>query len=266
MMNLAVPVKDLVMKFVPDSVLNEVKKRHYYGVLKDFREEEEQDMAVVRYLVRRGDAVVDLGANIGIYTRLLSDLVGPEGEVISLEAVPTTFDILSSNVKRLGLENAKLLNIAVAEQDGTVWMEVPKFRGFYRARIAVDGESDGDSGNRVKVEARSLDSLLSQRPGKIAFIKCDVEGHELNCIRGAGRLLEKHAPAWLMEIGDDPDVPGSKGQRLLEEFHRHGYGVFRFDGTSLRRRNPGDASVNYFLLKPNHLDQLRGAETPFHID
>jgi FkbM family methyltransferase len=265
MLEISAPMKSLVMKLVPDTVLNKVKKRHYFSVLKGFREEEERDMAIVRYLVRPGDSVVDLGANIGIYTQLLSNLVGPDGEVVSIEAVPSTFEILSSNVKGLQLDNVKLLNFAVAEEDGTVWMEVPGYRGFYRARIATEGEGKGDSGNRVMVGSRTMDTLFGRHPGKITFIKCDVEGHELSCIRGAARTIEKHGSRWLMEIGDNPDAPGSKGKSLLEEFGRNGYGAFWFDGASLRRRNPGDKSVNYFILKPGHLDQLRQAGLPFPI-
>lgn len=151
MLEIADPVKALAAKLLPEAILEKVRKRYYYLALKEFREEAERDMAVVRHLVRAGDVAVDLGANIG----------------------------------------------------------------------------------------------------RIAFIKCDVEGHEWSCVRGARQVLEKHSPRWLIEIGDDPDVHGSNGQGLLEAVGSLGYGTYWFDGATLRRRRPGDTGWNYFLLKPN---------------
>lgn len=258
-------LKALILRILPRPLHDEALRRHYFGVLKRFREEDEPDMAVARYLVRPGDCAVDLGANIGIYTRLLSELVGPGGEVVSIEAVPGTYAILAANVERLGLGNVRTLHCAASAEDGTAWMEVPGYRGFYRAKVAGDGEGNTGAGRRIRVEARSLDSLFAGHPRNIGFIKCDVEGHELACIRGAARLLETHSPRWLMEIGDDPDAPGSNGRLLLEEFARRGYGAYWFDGGALRRRNPGDSSVNYFLLKPGHLAEMAQTGTPFPI-
>jgi FkbM family methyltransferase len=265
MLAIASPVKELVKRFVPDSVLKEMKKTHYFHVLRDFREEEEKDMAPVRYLVAAGDKAVDIGANIGIYTRLLSRLTGLGGEVISIEAVPSTFAILEQNVRRLDLGNVRVLNYAVSESDGEVEMEIPGFRGFYRAKISDANAPSKSRGKRVKVRARKLDTLLAGESRPIAFVKCDVEGHELGCIRGATVLLEGHAPPWLMEIGDDPDASDSKGRQLLEIFRARGYDALWFDGGSLRKRKPGDASVNYFLLKPQHLECMIARGLPYPV-
>jgi FkbM family methyltransferase len=264
-MEISAPVKDLVKRIVPDKMLYEVKKRHYFNVLKSFKEEEEQDMALVNYLVRPGDKVLDIGANIGIYTRLLSRLAGPAGEVHSIEAVPATFGILEANVKRLGLGNVRLINCAVSDSDGTVSMEIPRFRGFYRARI-TDGGGEAPDIEKVKVDARRLDSLFPGTDRGFAFIKCDVEGHELSCVRGAVGLLDRDAPPWLMEIGDNPDTPGSRGRELLEIFRQRGYHVLWFDGSALRPRVPGDASVNYFLLKPRHVDRMKEGGMPYPVN
>ena len=273
MLDLASPVKDLVKRIMPESVLYEVKKRHYFNVLKGFREEEEQDMAVVRYLVRPGSTVIDIGANIGIYTQLLSQLAGPKGEVYSIEAVPATFGILESNVKRLGIGNVRLINCAVSDSDGTVAMEIPGFRGFYRAKIANgndngngNGEIKASNSQTVKVDARRLDTLFPSMDGSIAFIKCDVEGHELSCIRGATGLLDRHSPPWLMEIGDNPDAPDSRGRELLDIFEGRGYHTLWFDGQALKRRMPGDSSVNYFLLKPQHVDLMKEGGMPYPVN
>jgi FkbM family methyltransferase len=260
-------LKEAIKALLPREMLNELKRHHYYRVLRSFREEEERDMALLKYLVRPGDRVLDIGANIGIYTRALSALVGPGGEVHSMEAVPDTCGILASNVSRMGLTNVTVINCAVSDADGHALMDIPGFRGFYRARIAA-GSGKGREGAgtfKVKVEARRLDSLFPAGGRPIAFAKCDVEGHELSCVQGAAALQERDAPPWLMEIGDDPDAPGSKGGRLLELFREAGYDAWWFDGGALRRRLPGDASVNYFLLKRAHLERMAEAGMPYPL-
>jgi FkbM family methyltransferase len=268
MMDITAPVKDLVLRMMPGKMLHEVKKRHYYNILKNFREEEEKDMAVLPFMVEPGEMVLDIGANIGIYTRLLARLVGQEGAVHSIEAVPATFGILEGNVERLELRNVRVLNYAVSDTDGIVSMEIPDFRGFYRAKItgtSEPAEAAEDRAHRVQVDSRRLDSLFAHSNRPIAFIKCDVEGHELNCIKGAMEITGKWSPAWLMEIGDDPDVPGSRGQQLLDFFLERGYVLYWFDGKALQRRRYGDASVNYFILQAKHLEKMRRKGIPFPI-
>jgi len=282
MLDFDAPVKDLVFKSIPEKILYEgkiqhyfkslkkfggkilyeAKKRHYYNVLKNFRETEEKDMAVLPFLVEAGEKILDIGANIGIYTRLLSRLLGPEGEVPSIEAVPATFGILEANVQRLGLNHVNLLNYAVSDTDGIVSMEIPDFRGFYRAKI---NDSAGEGASKVKVGSIRLDSLFAKSSRPISFIKCDVEGHELNCIKGAVEITEKWKPAWLMEVGDNPDIPGSRGQQVLDFFLERGYLVFWFDGHTLRSREFGDSNVNYFMLQPAHLEKMRKKGFPLSL-
>lgn len=269
MPKIASSLKEIIRWALPDAISAKLMGRHYYRALRDFREGEEADMSVVRYLVAPGETAIDIGANIGIYTRLLSGLAGPDGRVVSFEAVPSTHSILARNVERLALGNVRVLNYAISEADGNAEMEIPAFRGFYRAQLAAGGDAGsggpGPKGRRVPVETRTLDSLFGGYALPIAFVKCDIEGHELSCIRGAGNLLDRHAPAWLIEIGGDPDATDSNGGRLFEEFRRRGYGAFWFDGKELRARAPGDASINYFLLKKEHIRRLEERGFPFPV-
>lgn len=76
-------------------------------------------------MVSNGDAVVDTGASIGVYTKLLSELVGTGGRVWSFEPLAETFDFLSNNVRALGLQNVGVVNCAVSDQDGTENMVIP---------------------------------------------------------------------------------------------------------------------------------------------
>jgi FkbM family methyltransferase len=212
-------------------------------------------------LVKPGTTAVDLGANIGIYTKVLSDLVGPAGNVISVEPVPQTFEVLSRNIRSLALRNISCVNAAVSHSDGEVTMELPEYHtggtNFYQARVVTTGDHVvPDSRPHLRVRATKLDTLVAAAK-PVDFVKCDVEGHELECLTGAEMILTSHRPAWLVEVSGDPDEPGTNASRLFQLFAGHSYGPWWFDGRRLIERRPGDRSVNYFFLRPEHLVRLR---------
>ena len=103
--------------------------------------------------------------------------------------------------------------------------------------------------------ATTVDMVLSRFP-VIHFIKCDVEGHELHCLRGATHIMASK-PAWLIEISGDMDDEASGSYRTASILRSHGYEVFWYDRESLRIRRPGTKSVNYFFLTESHLECLR---------
>ena len=251
-------LKRTVLKFVPSPLLQALKKRHYARVLRTFTLDREPDLQIVRHLVEPGDRVIDLGANIGIYAKALADLVGPEGRVYSVEPVPTTFDLLRANLRSLGLDQVECLNCAISDSEGVVAMEIPQYEtggdNFYRARIA---EPDGSTKATCRIPAQTIDRTFADGERPIAFVKCDVEGHELACIRGADRFLDRDRPAWLIEISGDPDAAGSTGQQVVAILAQKDYTAWWYDGHRLRPRRPGDQSVNYFFLQPAQVDLIR---------
>jgi FkbM family methyltransferase len=254
-------LKNRALSYIPEPLLWPLKAWHYGRVLRGFDESDELDLTIVRKLVEPDSTVVDLGANIGIYTKILSELVGPEGCVISVEPVPQTFALLSRNVRSLGLGNVTCVNAAVSNVDGMVLMELPERdsggTNFYRAKVS--SRSDGatrEAGQSVRVPARTLDTIV--RGGRtVGFVKCDVEGHELACLTGAKQVLEAHRPAWLVELSDNPDDSNSTAWETLRLFGALSYSPWWFDGKRLMPRRPGDQSVNYFFLRPEHVAKLR---------
>lgn len=249
----------LLMKYVPKSAMAMLKKYHYARLLKYFCEEQELDLKIVRHLIKAGDFVVDVGANIGVYTKFLSHWVGKFGQIYSIEPVPETFDILTANVKRLQMKNVKPINCAISESDGTVSMVIPfddrGIENHYEARI-ISTSLDRLQG-QLKVESISLDSLLSDVAHPVTFIKIDTEGYELHCIKGCLKTLDKWKPSLLVEISSDLDNPESEGFRLVKLLKDRGYGLWWFDGKRLHRRRMADRSVNYFFLVEEDADKLQ---------
>lgn len=242
-------------KVLPPKVLREVKKLYYAFLLKNYSEGKEADFQIVKKLVATGQYVVDVGANVGVYANFLSKIVGPEGKVFSIEPIPGTCEILKSNVKKLRLANVKVFCCAVSDTCGKAVMETPCYQGgtenIYESKIVAD--NTGSSAPRFEVELRSLDSLFAGLDRKISFIKCDVEGHELNVLKGAMRIIADFKPSWLIEISGDPDDANSSAFRTFHFMEERGYQAFWFDGLVLNKRKKGDRSTNYFFLNSSVL-------------
>jgi FkbM family methyltransferase len=247
--------RSVARSIMPDRMLQGAKKQYYAWLLRRGPENAERDCRPLPTLVAPGDHVIDVGANIGIYTKRLSELVGARGRVYSVEPIPLTFELLASNVKRLGLSNVELFACAISDRNGSVVMEVPRYasggENFYEARIRP---GDGQSGTlrTFRVLCTTLDALVAPASVRISFVKCDVEGHELSCIRGAQRVLRESKPALLLEVSSDPDDSRSPAHELFGVLAEEGYQAYWFDGATLRRRSPGDRSVNYFFLREEH--------------
>jgi FkbM family methyltransferase len=244
-----------LLERLPGPARRAARRAYYARLLRAADERDEPDLAFLKRVVGRGACVVDAGASIGLYTKFLSSLVGPEGRVYSVEPVPETYDVLASNVRRLGLGNVEALNYALSDADGTLQMEVPLWpeggENLYEARAVAPGT--GSRLRRVTVPSRRLDTLLPE--ARVSFVKCDVEGHELRCLAGAAETVRRSRPAWLLEVWGDPDERGSHARAVFGAMEDLGYAAHCFDGVRLEPRRPGRRSVNYWFLLP---EQARG--------
>jgi FkbM family methyltransferase len=249
-------LKHLTLRFLPEALLQPLRKAHY--ARKVLHAADEPEMGIIPHLLPFGGCALDLGANFGMYTRLFAETVGPDGQVHAVEPVPSTFNVLESNVQNLALSSVIAHNLAVSDEKRIVTMAVPQYaRGGdnpYEARVIDD--ADSASGRTIRVPAFTLDELFGHL-GEIDFIKCDVEGHELSVIRGASEILRIHRPAWLIEVSGNPDVAGSSAAELVERMRQSGYRPFNLDDGRARPRATGDRSVNYFFLRPEHVRWLK---------
>lgn len=247
----------LVANVLPTPVLTWVKTHYYAPSVRTFWED---DVEPIKALVKPGDSVIDMGANFGWYTNVLSSLVGTTGKVYSVEPIPDTFQVMSGIVRKLNLANVIPMNYAMSTADGTTVMRVPQHEyggnNFYRAQIDLKQGEATRSTKEYTVPMRCLDSLFLDVASKITFIKCDVEGHELAVVNGGAKFFGKSKPAWLMEVGGNPDDEGTPPYQLFRLMKEYGYQVYFFDGKVLRLRPAGHWSVNYLLLQPGHCREL----------
>jgi FkbM family methyltransferase len=160
-------------------------------------------------LVRPGMTAVDVGANLGLYSMLLSRLVGPSGRVISFEPDPDLFALLRENCAANAASNVEARGLALGGAAGRLSLNRLTFNSGDNHLGAASGETFR---RPVEVEVAALDRLM---PGLEAdFIKIDVQGWELNVLRGMEELLRRRekvglflevCPKWLRRAGDSAE-------------------------------------------------------------
>jgi FkbM family methyltransferase len=153
-----------------------------YSIWKSFADRRERRL--LRDLIKPGMTVVDVGANIGAYTRFLAGLTGASGGVHAFEPSPRNFKRLQNAVARF--PNVAVNQAAVGERSGTVGL-------YLSPELNVDHRTFdcGDGRRVVDVPLLSLDDYFP--PGSaVAFIKVDVQGFEHSVLRGAQRVLTEN--------------------------------------------------------------------------
>jgi FkbM family methyltransferase len=248
-----------IVAVLPEKSLHQLKKAYYAYLLSHTPEDwGENDKMLVKSLVRPGDIVLDIGASIGDYTKFLSDIVGPSGRVYSFEPNPDILDFLSHNVRKLGLANVELFNFALSDKQGSAEIVIPRYRWGSECHYdaTLEQQSAGPDCRRIKVAVDTLDSALANREGKISFIKCDVNSHELPFLHGSLQTIRRSKPAILIEILADPDQAEAPAAQVFEVLEAESYLGYWFDGEALRKRRRGERCQNYFFLTPSHINQL----------
>ena len=145
-----------------------------------------EERSIIRRLVRPGLRAVDVGANIGYYALMLADQIGPGSQVICIEPEPENLVELRRNIEANHLTNVTVLAAAAGAEDGHAEL----LRG-------INGQVVPLGHGEIRVRTLALDSLAD---GAIGFIKIDVEGYELEVLRGARNLISRHRPNLFIEV------------------------------------------------------------------
>jgi len=171
--------------------------------------EEDRDLSVARRLLRPGSTFVDCGANIGLWSLIASPLVGKTGRVFAFEPNPATSDKLAANVSANSLDNVTVVRAAVGARSG-----IAPFRCESSHNISALCEQT--TTETIPVPVVTLDEYVGDQP--VHAIKIDVEGYELDVLRGANRVIGRPGIWLCIEF----NTIASKVSRLAEwEVHRH---------------------------------------------
>ncbi|MFO0887955.1 MAG: FkbM family methyltransferase [Isosphaeraceae bacterium] len=181
---------------------------------------------VLRSYVRPGTVVVDIGANIGFYTRPFASWVSDGGKVIAVEPEAMNFARLQHAIESAGLGDVvEMIQAAVSDQTGSGFLEVnPGHPGDHK--LGAEG---------VPVALTTLDDLLAARGWpEVSFIKIDVQGAESRVLAGAAGTLERFRPVLFLEL-DDQQLRrfGSSAAELLTSTGLQGYTIHSREGAGI---------------------------------
>ena len=140
-------------------------------------------IGLLREHIKPGMRVLDIGANIGFYTRLLSNLVGPQGRVVSFEPDPLNFKHLKAGSG--GLANVTLNQLACGEKTGTI-------RLYSSEELNVDHQTydGGESRKSVEIDCVSIDGYFKNAEG-IDFVKIDIQGYDFFALKGMQETIKR---------------------------------------------------------------------------
>jgi FkbM family methyltransferase len=180
--------------------------------------EPEVQEILCKYL-RLGMTVYDIGANIGFFSLLAARLVGSAGHVTAFEADPEIAARLRENSGRNQGAPISVEEKAVWSSSNPVFFaradtEMSPDRGL---GYVIDNDAERSTPGTIRVESVSVDEYVRQSAAP-DFIKCDVEGAEVEVFRGAEKLLNEKQPLILCEMHGDENR-----QTLLKVFAYLGY-------------------------------------------
>ncbi|MCA8903272.1 MAG: FkbM family methyltransferase [Hyphomonas sp.] len=236
----------------------------------------EPEAAYMKFICKRGDICLHLGASDGRHSFLLSQIVGPNGIVHAYEPSAYSYKVMRRLLKWHKISNVFPHNYAIGAADGVTVLNVPRKKSGHLGRAyAVVGDAargseeilataDETEFDRQTTQVTSLDSIVSTLGlDHVDFVRCDIEGAECLMIEGGDRTIKTTLPSFLIEIH-----PFSlrhnfsrEPESVLQYFLDLGYEAWRLndDDSDLIKVVELDAKRrwrDYFLVHPSRAAEL----------
>jgi FkbM family methyltransferase len=181
---------------------------------------------LVERLISPGDTVIDVGANIGYDTLLASHLVGPTGNVVSIEANPATFAAIQKHLSVNAVSNVRAVNIAVSAQPGTLTLYE---EGIYNSGAVTTLASRGFRAFAT-VDGKPLHSVLTHKEVAAAkLIKVDVEGAESAVIASILDRLSDYSERMNLIVEISPTDDPTTWKALFDSLRNAGFSAYKIE-------------------------------------
>ena len=165
-----------------------IKIYHYvYEKYKIFTEN--KTLLQLSSYIKTGSLAIDVGANIGVYTKIFSNAVGPKGKVIAIEPEPINIQVLASKFQN-SESNVSIVKAAASDKNEKLFLIQNNFSPAGRYI----------SNNGLPIQGVTVDELALNIKMPVSLIKIDVEGTEGNVIYGAKKVIKKYRPVILTEF------------------------------------------------------------------
>jgi len=192
----------------------------------------EYEMEFWRDRIKEGMVVIDIGANAGVYTFSAAKRAGDSGLVIAVEPFPLCIDLLNATCKINKFNNVVVCRSAISNLVGKLKFSVGG--SSETNKVIVDHESLNQL-DTVEIDSITLDSLVDRyKLSKIDFLKIDAEGHELQVLQGATKVIIEYKPTIVYE---NCDGTHNRNLPVAEYLRNMGYKLFYYQ-PFLKKLNP----------------------------
>ena len=221
-----------------------------------------------KQVVKEGNMLVDLGANIGYFTLLAAKIVGPEGKVFAFEPEPQNYNYLKKNIALNNYDNVKVIQRAVSDKNGKTELYICDYDTGHHTINKYDGIDAYSRGRSTKnhsieIETITLDSFLEEENTHIDVVKMDIEGAEMLALLGMDKILRKNKnikmfieffPLLIEKMGNSPR---EFIRKLLEDYK---FSIFVIPGDydalkgEMVKINNGDDVMNLCKKEESHIN------------
>ena len=168
------------------------------------RSHEPELQSLFKKIMKQGQYVIDVGANVGLHSVLFSKLVGNDGHVFCVEPVRETAEQLRINLLLNGCNNTTVFDCGLGSSVDEKAIFVLPEKNIGGSTILANEKvlkkrRLGETVESRKVEINTLDEMTNKINKRINFLKIDVEGYELAVLRGGVKLIGEQLPLIVME-------------------------------------------------------------------
>ncbi len=185
----------------------------------------EKEMEFWRSAIKPGMTVIDVGANVGVYTFSAARKVGSEGKVIAVEPFAECVSCLEETCKINNINWVKIYAGAASDRIGTANLSLHNANELNEI-VSEEVARSLEPGSFAEVKCFTLDSLIeTENLTEVNFLKIDAEGHEMSVLAGCNSILELFSPTIMYE-----NIAGSKGSNLpvAEYLQNKGYQLYYY--------------------------------------
>ena len=200
-------------------------------------------------LIKPGDICWDIGANIGFYTCLLASRVADDGAVVAFEPAARTCGYLQENVSLNQFTNVTVVNKGLSNKQEQRHLHYSE-AGLAEGTASLKYANGRAASERVALD--TVDNLLRELPVP-DFIKIDVEGYQLEVLRGAEHCLKTYTPLLMAELKDVGETNHTDFSEIEQYVVSLGYRLYEIGKYSLKRcEHISDSKKrNFFLANEN---------------
>lgn len=247
------------MKFRGSAIIKEIQGNKMFLDPGDMGLSKELFMAGIREpfhtrlmqnILKRGDVVVDIGANIGYYVLMEAKLAGDEGRVYAIEPVADNVSLLKKNVELNNYKNIDIFELAIGGEDKNGEICLTKKRNWCTMLDNKHNKNSAFYTDKKPVRVLKLDTFIKDKKFP-DIIRMDVEGYETEIIKGMENILQTQKPLKLF-IELHCCFLKDLGMGILKELEKNGFVIKKFfrDRSSLMlNKSKFIRSIYYYLGK-----------------